>query len=395
MLSIPKLNTTQIDKLNIGLMIFSLALAYLLPFELFLFVYAILGPLHYLTEISWLHQKNYYIPKNKKSLWIFPILASILTIVLIINEIGDVAKFKVDPEISKWGVNIIFFLFAISLVFILLKKTWIKIVAIAAITILTISINFSSACITCTNPTSGVENSICEPNKKEATKFIKSNGVDKNADGMVMINGGDNCATTNKFPAMTLLFGAYIPTLIHVYFFTMFFMLYGALKSKSKYGYLAVITLIICGIIPLIVDLPFVDYQIGENTKNIYNKTFLSLNQTLFSTFNLGPTDAANIYGSRMGIMLTRFIAFAYTYHYLNWFSKTSIIQWHKVPAANLSIVLLLWAVSVGLSAYNYFIGFTALLFLSFMHVFVEFPLNWQSFVGIFNGLTGRKPSPA
>jgi hypothetical protein len=96
-----------------------------------------------------------------------------------------------------------------------------------------------------------------------------------------------------------------------------------------------------------------------------------------------------------MGIMLTRFIAFAYTYHYLNWFSKTSIIQWHKVPAANLSIVLLLWAVSVGLYAYNYFIGFTALLFLSFMHVFVEFPLNWQSFVGIFNGLTGRKPSPA
>jgi hypothetical protein len=26
-----------------------------------------------------------------------------------------------------------------------------------------------------------------------------------------------------------------------------------------------------------------------------------------------------------------RFIAFAYTYHYLNWFSKTDIIRWHVV----------------------------------------------------------------
>ena len=25
------------------------------------------------------------------------------------------------------------------------------------------------------------------------------------------------------------------------------------------------------------------------------------------------------------------FLAFAYTYHYLNWFSKTLIIKWHQV----------------------------------------------------------------
>lgn len=388
---LPKLNTTQIDKLNIGLMVVSLALAYLLPFELFLFAYAVLGPLHYLTEISWLHQKNYYIPNIKKYLWVFPVLATLLTLLLIANEWGEWLGIQVPSEWSTYGTNIIFFLFAISFVLIILKKKWQKIAGFIAIFVLSLTVNFSSSCVTCVN-SSGTEKSICNAEKTEVSKFVRTHGMDKDGDGMISLNAADNCTTESQFPAMLLLFGAYIPTLIHVYFFTMFFMLYGALKSKSKYGYAAVITLILCGITPFIIDLPFLNYQIGDATKNIYNKTFFSLNQTLFSTFNLGPTDAGSIYGSKMGIMLTRFIAFAYTYHYLNWFSKTSIIQWHKVPIANLVVVLILWAVSVGLYAYNYIIGFTALLFLSFMHVFVEFPLNFQSFVGIFNAAIGRKP---
>lgn len=389
-----RLNTTQIDKLNIGLMIGSLALAYFIPFELFLFVYAVLGPLHYLTEISWLHQKNYYIPQIKKNLWVFPALAMLLTLLLIANEWGNALGIHVPEQWSSSGTNIIFFLFALSFVLILLKKNWQKIAGIGAIVLLTLSINFSSSCITCVN-SNGIENSICDADQAGISKFVKTNGIDKNQDGFIHLNGSDNCVSENKFPAMLLLFGAYIPTLIHVYFFTMFFMLYGALKSRSKYGYAAVITLILCGITPFIIDMPFINYQIGETTRNIYNKTFLSLNQTLFSTFNLGSTEAANIYGSKIGIMLTRFIAFAYTYHYLNWFSKTSIIQWHKVPKTNLVMVLLLWGISVGLYAYNYVVGFTALLLLSFMHVFVEFPLNFQSFVGIFNAITGKKTQPA
>lgn len=376
-------------------MIFSLLLAYIIPFELFLFSYAVLGPLHYLTEVSWLHQKNYYIPnQNKKRLWIFPILAAILTLVLIANEVGKKAGFKVDPQISTWGTNIIFFLFAISFVLIILKKTWQKIAGFALIGILTLSINLNSSCITCTNPTTGVEKSICNEDKVATTKFVRNNGFDKDGDGMISLGGTDNCVSKNQFPAMVLLFGAYIPTLIHVFFFTMFFMLFGALKNKSKYGYLAVITMIICGITPFIIDPPFINYHIGEHTKEIYNQTFLTLNRTIFSTFNLGSTELSSIYESNMGIMLTRFIAFAYTYHYLNWFSKTSIIQWHKVPKLNLVVVLILWIVSVGLYAYNYVIGFTALLFLSFIHVFVEFPLNFQSFKGILQALFGKKIQP-
>lgn len=50
----------QINYLNVGLMIVSCLVAYVIPFELFLFSYAVLGPLHYLTEISWLHDRGYF-----------------------------------------------------------------------------------------------------------------------------------------------------------------------------------------------------------------------------------------------------------------------------------------------------------------------------------------------
>jgi hypothetical protein len=96
------------------------------------------------------------------------------------------------------------------------------------------------------------------------------------------------------------------------------------------------------------------------------------------------------VYGSPLGISITRFIAFAYTYHYLNWFSKTSIIQWHKVPYLNLGLVIVLWLASVSLYMYDYRTGLQALFFLSFLHVFLEFPLNIQSIKGIIFELLRR-----
>jgi hypothetical protein len=50
------------DIVHMGMLIASLALAYLLPFELLLLSYAILGPAHYFTEISWLHDRGYFLP---------------------------------------------------------------------------------------------------------------------------------------------------------------------------------------------------------------------------------------------------------------------------------------------------------------------------------------------
>ena len=50
----------RINYLNIGLMLASCAIALYIPFELFLFAYAVLGPAHYLTEISWLQKRRFF-----------------------------------------------------------------------------------------------------------------------------------------------------------------------------------------------------------------------------------------------------------------------------------------------------------------------------------------------
>ena len=50
------------DAIHLGLMLSALAAAYLVPFELLLLAYVVLGPAHYFTEISWLHDRSYFLP---------------------------------------------------------------------------------------------------------------------------------------------------------------------------------------------------------------------------------------------------------------------------------------------------------------------------------------------
>jgi hypothetical protein len=52
------------DLLHIVLLLSALAVAYLLPFELLVLSYVILGPAHYFTEISWLHDRGYFLPRR-------------------------------------------------------------------------------------------------------------------------------------------------------------------------------------------------------------------------------------------------------------------------------------------------------------------------------------------
>ena len=88
------------------------------------------------------------------------------------------------------------------------------------------------------------------------------------------------------------------------------------------------------------------------------------------------------------------FIAFAYTYHYLNWFSKTSIIQWHQIPRSRFAAIIIIWLASIGIYAYDYALGLKWLFFLSFSHVLLEFPLNHLTFINIgkeFGGIIKGK----
>src|SRR6266550_587742 len=52
------------DAAHLGLMLAALGLSYLVPFELLLLSYVVLGPAHYTTEISWLHDRKYFLPQR-------------------------------------------------------------------------------------------------------------------------------------------------------------------------------------------------------------------------------------------------------------------------------------------------------------------------------------------
>lgn len=111
-----------------------------------------------------------------------------------------------------------------------------------------------------------------------------------------------------------------------------------------------------------------------------YDATFFNYSKSLFDAILHKQATKDMIYASGFGIMLARFVAFAYTYHYLNWFSKTSIIKWHMVPRKSLIVIGVIWVLSLLLYVSDYMTGIMALYFLSFMHVTFEFPLNFQSF---------------
>src|SRR3989442_13654470 len=74
-----KLSVDQVNYLNIGLMLLAMTLALARPFELFLLAYALLGPLHYLTEISWLHDKRYF-TKGKHDYLLLVFVGVVVTI---------------------------------------------------------------------------------------------------------------------------------------------------------------------------------------------------------------------------------------------------------------------------------------------------------------------------
>ncbi len=103
-----QISIDQVNYANIGLMIVSCVAAVLFPFELFLFSYAVLGPLHYLTEISWLHERNYFTeakPGKRKQRphrgWLT--LVAITTLLLIVGFVS--AEIMGLIHSPKWEIT--------------------------------------------------------------------------------------------------------------------------------------------------------------------------------------------------------------------------------------------------------------------------------------------------
>ncbi|HWB64555.1 MAG TPA: hypothetical protein VG603_13660, partial [Chitinophagales bacterium] len=88
------MDTRKIDIANIFLMLISCVLAFVLPFELFLFSYAVLGPLHYLTEITWLKKRDYFTNGKKDYIWlVLPCVAlSFITLIDRYNNLPIVSS---------------------------------------------------------------------------------------------------------------------------------------------------------------------------------------------------------------------------------------------------------------------------------------------------------------
>jgi hypothetical protein len=325
-----------VDLLNIGLMFASLAAAFALPFELFLFSYAVLGPLHYLTEISWLGERNFF-TRGKRD-WI-PLAA--LTVLVLFSNSYIVGRWHIVALAPYWP-QLTFAAFALAFVFAIVPGRAERIVGAIAVLVV-------------------------------VTAFA---GVGARS---------------------WLLFGIFVTTILHVCVFTGAFMLFGALKSRSTTGYVATALLVVCSLIAL-----FAPAQASTAVSSYVSSSYASfhvMNTELARVLGFGTTPPGSsapfanyrdLLTSGPGIALQRFIAFAYTYHYLNWFSKTSIIRWHKVDRRKLAFASAVWIASLALYASSYELGAKWLFLLSFAHVLLEFPLNHLSFVGIGNELSAR-----
>ena len=141
-----------------------------------------------------------------------------------------------------------------------------------------------------------------------------------------------------------LIVGLLIPTIIHVYVFTVLFMVYGAKRDKNMFSIINVFLVLLLPLSLLFIDVNIFNYKFSEVVKENYlSNNFHVLNANLAQLFGVYE-DLKFFFYEKIDLKIQIFISFAYIYHYLNWFSKTTIIGWHKQLNFKKSIIiLLLW----------------------------------------------------
>jgi hypothetical protein len=341
------MTANQVNYLNIGLMLFAALLAFILPFELFLFSYAVLGPLHYLTEISWLHKQSYFVP-SKRDVWILiAACVGVTSINLILTPLFNHPEWlqaaSTDGLLQQWWRA---FLTNLQTDF----MQWLNILML---------FGFLSA----------------------LAMLLFRNTIHKM--GFLLLALIVSLVFKDSQQAFVLL-GVLLPTLIHVFVFTGLFILYGALKSRSQSALLSLGSFVGCACSVFVIQPEFNLSSLTGYIERAMNESgFANVNAILMQLFHMDDAGPGAVFSSISGISVMRFVAFAYTYHYLNWFSKTSIIKWHQVNKRWLVLSGFIWVISIALYAYDYIIGLKALFLLSMLHVFLEFPLNFKTILSI------------
>jgi hypothetical protein len=276
--------------LNVMAICLCASLAHLLPEATLLGAYAILGPAHYLTEISWLHDRKYFVSRPR--LWM---ISTFVVLVIMLMR-------PRTPEAEGALCALLGGLMAASL--------GLPLVVTALITIVSACVGIGAALF--------------------SWSFI-------------------------------LAIAVLVPTLIHVFAFTAMFMVAGASRVRRMMDWLPIVALALAAVSFLL--LPTVDLGQG-----LFMKTTTQGFSRLFGLLSMSENGIA--------LRLVGFLGFAYAYHYMNWFLKTGLLGWHRVPLWRLVLLASTWVVVMFAYAQSILFGLVVSLPLSLGHVLLELPLN-------------------
>lgn len=279
------------DSINVFFVIIACIAGHVAPVATLLGSYAILGPAHYLTEVSWLHDRHYFLSRHLS--WCV-IALMVLTFAFLVAGSGASSVTSLMCALSLAVAAA----FGLSLPMIIL---------------------------------------------------------------VAVVSSGAAFLASRAHVAIILGLAILVPTIVHVFGFTAAFVVRGARKSGRR-GWLTPCALAIAvssfALIPSATLVPTPWLQQAQAT---FGKS------TSYLLFLPGRPSLSNIVG---------FFGFAYAFHYLNWFGKTSVTGWHKIGCGRGALLIAVWVVISVAYLQGIQFGLAMSLPLSVGHVFLEFPLN-------------------
>lgn len=277
---------------NFTFVVLSCLVAHLIPLELMLGAYAFLGPAHYLTEISWLHDRKYF---SHRVLVAIPMALGMVAVVFF-------------PEL--WGPYI-----------------WCSLSLALSFSLFDSHVLRFATCVF----------------------FMTSYFV------------------FHDYGPIPIILFSLLTTIIHVFLFTVLFVLNGYLKRRDTWAMGTLVAIVGATVSFFIFSEGAFNPLPGWTERNI--RAFEGISYDIAELFGIVTSNSALQ-------ALSKFVAFAYTFHYLNWFSKTGSLGWHRTSKRRYAIVVSAYATFVGIYLYDYHLGLKVLFFLSVLHVVLEFPLN-------------------
>jgi hypothetical protein len=132
----PGAATDRLSWINSGLMVAACGVAFLAPFHLFLFAYAVLGPLHYITEISWLHDRSYFAKRHSARRWWLILVAATMMVLMFGFISNDLLHRPVPP---KYEIAMVYLVLATASMVLYIRRA-VNATALAAAAVVAIAL---------------------------------------------------------------------------------------------------------------------------------------------------------------------------------------------------------------------------------------------------------------